>query len=111
MKKFILSTGLMLAAAVTFAGSPKGETKEATTTENTAGDQLVWYKVTYDAAHPTGYIPSGSTPVYSGDKAGAEALNECEDGSTRDCLRGFNSAPPLPSTSNGIDQVKTDELP
>lgn len=34
MKKFILSAGLMLAAAVTFAGNPKGETKDANAAES-----------------------------------------------------------------------------
>ena len=110
MKKFILSAGLMLAAAVTFAGNPKGET-ESTAAKTSSEASMKWYAVTYDAAHPGGYIPSGSPVLVTGDQAAAENLRRCEAGSNYDCLRGFNTAPSLPTTSSGDGQVTTDDQP
>lgn len=116
MKKVILAAAFLMGlATVSFAGNPK-ESKEVnnetpTVSKTEAGVALVWYKVTYDGAHPTGYIPSGTPVSYNGERSGAEALEECEVGTNRDCLRGFSTAPTLPTSSTGSDQIKTDEQP
>lgn len=110
MKKFILSAGLMLAAAVTFAGTPKGET-ELPAAKTSTQASMKWYPVTYDAAHPSGYIPSGTPVAVTGDQAAAENLDKCEEGSTYDCLRGFITPPSLPTSSSGDGQVTTDDRP
>ncbi|XHR94286.1 hypothetical protein ACFJIV_29030 [Mucilaginibacter sp. UC70_90] len=113
--KLIPALAFMAIAAVSYAGSPKSEAKDAKPTEantaTTAGANLVWYEVTYDASHPSGYIPSGTAPAITGDKSQAQALGKCPDGTDFDCLRGFNSAPSLPTNSVGNDQIKTDEQP
>ncbi len=110
MKKIIFSVALLMGfAAASFAGNPK-DSKSETFTQTTSNSTMVWYKVTYDAGHPLGYIPAGSTSL-ADDRNEAEALEECEPGVTRDCLRGFNNAPTLPTGNSGDDQIKTDEQP
>lgn len=96
-----------------FAGSPKNETKEANATEAKTSSKanLVWYPVTYDGAHMSGYIPAGTASVTTGDKSQAEDLGICPDGTNFDCLRGFDSAPLLPTSNAGTEQVKTDDKP
>lgn len=114
MKKILLSAALLMGlSTAVFAGTPKGEAKEpkkAEVSSNTSTN-LVWYKVTYDAAHPSGYIPAGRAPEITADKAEAEELNLCPDGASYDCLRGFENPPTLPTNSAGSDQVKTNQQP
>ena len=52
MKKVLISSALMLAAAISFAGTPKGETKDANeppSAEN-AGATVKWFHFTGDAS-------------------------------------------------------------
>nr|WP_199078233.1 hypothetical protein [Pedobacter sp. ASV19] len=115
MKKVFFSAALLLGlTSISFADTPKGEAKDAkseTPTTSETGVTMKWYAVTYDAAHPNGYIPSGSTILVTGEQTDAESLRKCEEGTTFDCLRGFVSTPSLPSNSIGDGQVKTDDRP
>ncbi|MBT2561314.1 hypothetical protein J7E50_10770 [Pedobacter sp. ISL-68] len=116
MKRLLLTGSLIMAAAtLSFAGNPKGESKTETPTEakSTAGQTLQWYIVSYDnpSVYPNGYIKSGSAAILTGDKNDAEQLDECPNGANYDCLRGFASAPSLPTGNAGTDQVKTDVQP
>lgn len=66
---------------------------------------LYWYTVTYDAQHPSGYIPSSSSFYTQDDKANVSS--PCSAGITKDCLRGFASQlSTFPSSSMGDDQIK-----
>lgn len=111
MKKLFFSAALLMGfAAVSFAGNPK-DAKNTNGTEAKAKQNLVWYKVTYDATHPQGYIPSGTAIEATGDRSEAEALETCPEGSNFDCLRGFESTPTLPTNSAGDDQITTPVQP
>lgn len=112
MKKLLFSAALLMGAvAVSFAGMPKDSKSEtANNTEGQVKAVYYWYKVTYDAAHPSGFIPSGTSMLLNGDETEARELEECDEGSQRDCLRGFDAAPTLPTNSAGQAQIKTDEI-
>ena len=109
MKKIILSAALLMGfAVVSFAGTPK----DGNTVNDNSGEakqNLVWYKVTYNATYPQGAVLSSSDLVDEGEES--EIDSPCDDGTQRDCLRGFSAAPSFPSTSNGDGQIKTDEQP
>jgi hypothetical protein len=105
---FAMALGL---SSLSFAVTPETTTPVAAKSESKAGLTLKWYVVTFDATHPNGYIPSGTPIAVTGDQSDAEMLDQCDPGSTRDCLRGFISTPSLPTNNNGDGQVKTDEQP
>jgi len=104
MKKVFFSALLMGFAAVTFAGTPKSENNGAT---RSSDDDMVWYRVTYDASHQQGYIKAGEPIAFTGDQSGAAALGLCPVGNDLDCLRGYNTPPSLPTPNGGAgdDQV------
>lgn len=60
-----------------------------------------WYVVDYSV--PQGRIPSGASPVFSGNRltqADAQANDGCQDvPNQKHCLRGFSSIPTLPTES------------
>ncbi|ULT38769.1 hypothetical protein KRR40_27245 [Niabella defluvii] len=91
MKKLLFSAALTMGfAAVSFAGSPKGNTKEATPTKAEATSQtqtLHWYQVTYNATYPNGAILNAGDYEDTGEKS--EIVSPCEPGNNQDCLRGF----------------------
>jgi hypothetical protein len=95
----------MLAAVLAVAFSAfTAPNEEKTTLARTA--DLYWYEVVGNQ------IPQNASPVEVGPKSEAEALEICDPGANRDCLRGFNAQPDLsqgPSNAAGDDQIKTDE--
>jgi hypothetical protein len=111
MKKIILSAALLMAAAtLSFAGTPKGETKEAKTETPTeakteAGTSRLWYVVTYNATYPNGAILSSSDLYDQGEIS--EIDSPCNPGTVKDCLRGFTTAPPsFPSQLAGDEVIQ-----
>ena len=83
-----------------FTASNKGNTVGTKTAD------MYWYQVVNNQ------IPQNATHVEFGPKSEAEALELCDPGTSRDCLRGFNtqlntSAGPV--SAPGDDQIKTDE--
>lgn len=110
MKKLLfLSVVALSSAFVSFAGNPDKPAKPTSTsaeTETQSGTTLFWYEVTYDASHPSGYIPSGTPLLVEGERAEAEDMSECSPGNVRDCVRGFSSQPTLPTSNPGTDQIK-----
>ncbi len=108
MKKLLFSAALIMgAAAVSFAGNPKGETKDANTakTEAKAGNQLFWYDVVYDGAHPNGYVPTGSIPSQ---EERSEAEDGCPAGEAKLCKVGYSQTQTLPleDFSTATDDIK-----
>ena len=102
MKKFILSAGIMLAAAVTFAGTPKGETKDANTSEPKEASATKTQAILYwfDADNGT-YM-------------GHSELSGCLNDGTKACQNGYTqvanpSNPQEPSTAPA--QVDTERQP
>lgn len=108
MKKIIFSALLMGFVVVSFAGNPK-DAKNTNGTEAKAKQNLVWYKVTYNATYPNGAVLSSADYVDEGEES--QISSPCDEGTQRDCVRGFSSAPSFPTTSNGDGQIKTDEQP
>jgi len=97
MKNLILSALMMGAAAISFAGNPKVEGKDATTTrtEEKAGAQLYWYSVQYDASHTNGFVASSTTPVHAERE---QMEGECTPGNDKLCQVGYSSPQSLPIT-------------
>lgn len=108
---FALVMGLSFSAS---AGTPKGEARElkaeVTRNEKSTNSPLLWYIVSYDnpSAYPNGYVKAGTPVAYNGERSGAEAMEICPDGNTLDCLRGFPTAPTLPTEDAGEDQIQKD---
>lgn len=118
MKKIFLYAALMIGATtLSFAGTPKGEAKDANTncsaeasvkSESKTTSVMYWYSVTYDATHPNGVVLNASSHYQDGEQS--EIDSPCPDGSEKDCLRGFNSAlTSFPNNAAGDAQIKTDE--
>lgn len=113
MKKAIYAAAVLLGlATLSFAGTPANKTvKEESpvvTTSATSTGELYWYKVSY-VGNPSGYIPSGA-PLQAHDVK-ANVTADCEDGTTRDCYRGFIAEQPSGTTQAGDDAIQTDEQP
>ncbi|MFC0776014.1 MULTISPECIES: hypothetical protein [Terrimonas] len=96
--KFILPLVAVLLTAGIIIGfssfSGDKEKKEQRPTE------YFWFAVDYSV--PEGRVPSGASPVFSGNKltqADAQANDGCADVNQKHCLRGFTSMPSLPTTS------------
>lgn len=101
MKKVFFSALLMGLAAVSFANN--GNSK-------TSGSTLYWYEVDYsNPMYTNGYIPAGATLVAHAEQS--QVPPKCDEGTDRDCLRGFDSPQTSATDDPGTEQIKTDEQP
>jgi hypothetical protein len=74
------------------------------TTANTAS--LFWYQVDY-SNNPNGVINSSDALYDHAEKTDVDS--PCDQGTVRDCLRGFTSEiSSFPTTNMGTDQIKRD---
>lgn len=100
MKKYILSTLVIAISLIAFAFSTVTKT-----TKETHANPLYWYKVTYDASHPAGYIPNSTAFYVQSEKS--QVNSPCSAGVDKDCLRGFVSTlTSFPTMASGTDQIK-----
>jgi|GEM_PF-3113139 len=99
MKKLIFP---MLAVIIAVSASAFTTVKEH---NHNKFASLYWYKVTYDAMHPTGTIVNASDFYVQSEKS--QVNSPCDPGTAKDCLRGFSSAiATYPSNAPGADQIK-----
>lgn len=89
MKKLLFSAALLMGfAVVSFAGNPKGESKNSSESAAKSQTQVLhWYQVTYNASYPDGAILSANDYEDTGEKS--EIVSPCDPGNNQDCLRGF----------------------
>ncbi|WP_029274594.1 hypothetical protein [Pedobacter borealis] len=100
MKKVFFSALLLGFAVASFAGSTKTETK--------SGAILYWYKVSYDnPAYLNGYVKATEPLVAHDEQSNFDS--PCDEGTSRDCIRGFMSPVTSETDAPGTEQVKTDE--
>ena len=102
MKKTIVA---IVAVALAIAASAFTLTKTTVKNNHKHLPDLYWYEVTYDAMHPSGYIPNSSAFYVEAPKD--QVQSPCAAGAAKDCLRGFaSSLSVFPNSSPGSDQIQ-----
>ena len=102
MKKSIVA---IVAVVLAIAASAFTLTKTTVKNNHKHLPDLYWYEVTYDAMHPSGYIPNSSAFYVQAPKD--QVSSPCPAGTAKDCLRGFASAlTSYPNSSPGSDQIQ-----